>query len=268
MILKSYILNLKSFGAIAIIIFFILGAGSAEAAFIVQHPLALGLSNGLVGYWTFDGNDTGEFKTTDKSGNKNHGTLTNGPAKTEGKLGQALSFDGVNDYVDAGNNSNMRFTSNFSVSLWVNPSTAGSGGQVIGKWASDNTKGWAIDVGYYHTNEVTIAFRNNSGGDYWSAYSATTIPAKSWTHIAMYYPGNGSAPTLWINGQLQTLTTYLVLGNGLSGIVDSGENLTIGRSHMFTETSYIYFSGSVDDVRIYNRALSASEILRLYQMGR
>ena len=73
----------------------------ADAAVIIQRPLYIGLTSGLVGYWSFDGQDTfGKVnKTIDGSGNNNHGTLTNGATTTIGKLGQALSFDGVDDYV-------------------------------------------------------------------------------------------------------------------------------------------------------------------------
>jgi len=60
------------------------------------------LTNGLVGSWTFDGPDMAVDTAFDRSGNANNGTLTGGPVRTEGKIGQALNFDGVDDYVDLG----------------------------------------------------------------------------------------------------------------------------------------------------------------------
>ena len=77
----------------------------AQASFIVQAPRSLGLTNGLVGWWTFDGKDISGVQAYDRSGQGNRGTLTSGPVSAIGKIGQGLSFDGVNDYVDIANNS-------------------------------------------------------------------------------------------------------------------------------------------------------------------
>ena len=76
----------------------------AEAGLMVNRTLYLGLTNDLVGHWTFDGPHMGGAGTTatDISGQGNHGTLTNGPVRAAGKLGQALEFDGGNDYVSVG----------------------------------------------------------------------------------------------------------------------------------------------------------------------
>ena len=72
---------------------------TVEAGFIIQRPLYIGLTNGLVGSWTFDGPDMAVDTAFDRSGQGNNGTLTNGPTRTEGKIGQALNFDGSDDDV-------------------------------------------------------------------------------------------------------------------------------------------------------------------------
>src|SRR3989344_5954676 len=76
-------------------------------------------TSGLVGYWNFD-EGTGTT-AQGSSGNNNTGILTNGPTWTTGKIGQALNFDGVDDYVDVANESNFDFerTDSFSISAWV-----------------------------------------------------------------------------------------------------------------------------------------------------
>src|SRR5919106_1852008 len=66
----------------------------AQAGAIVHAPNSLGLAQGLVGWWTFDGNHMAGVHAYDASGNGNRGTLTNGPRLAEGKLGQAMEFDG------------------------------------------------------------------------------------------------------------------------------------------------------------------------------
>src|SRR3989344_4062560 len=67
---------------------------------IIQRPLYIGLSGGLVGHWTFDGPDMAGTTAIDRSGEGNNGTLTGGPARSIGKVGQGLSFDGVDDLIN------------------------------------------------------------------------------------------------------------------------------------------------------------------------
>src|SRR3989338_2465947 len=76
-------------------------ANTAHAAVVIQAPKYIGLTNGLVGYWSFDGKDMAGNTAYDRSGQGNNGTLTNGPTRAIGKIGQGLSFDGSNDYVAA-----------------------------------------------------------------------------------------------------------------------------------------------------------------------
>ena len=82
------------FVCLAITIALSVCARPAQASFILQKPSALGLTNGLVGWWTFDGKDISGVQVYDKSGNGNRGILTSGPAPTIGKIGQAMEFDG------------------------------------------------------------------------------------------------------------------------------------------------------------------------------
>src|SRR5882724_7272210 len=97
-------------------------APRAQASFILNKPSALGLNNGLVGWWTFDGKDMAGNYAFDKSGNGNRGTLTgtNGlPVRTVGKIGQGLSFDGVDDNVNVGDIDALDGASQFTISAWV-----------------------------------------------------------------------------------------------------------------------------------------------------
>src|SRR3989344_5686467 len=87
-------------------------------AVINKPPTTLGLISGLVGYWPFDGNAMSETNAYDLSGNGNHGTLTNGPARVIGKIGQALHFSRSNtQYVDVG--TNMDLLGELSAFTWV-----------------------------------------------------------------------------------------------------------------------------------------------------
>lgn len=81
---------------------FLAFASQAHAGLILGAPKYVGLGNGLVGYWSFNGPDMNATKVLDSSGQGNHGTLTNMDVKKStvaGRIGQALSFDGSNDFV-------------------------------------------------------------------------------------------------------------------------------------------------------------------------
>src|SRR3989344_6109894 len=106
------------------ICFIILNPQEASAALIVQAPKYIGLNSGLVGYWSFDGPDMNATQALDRAGQGNNGTLTNGPKPTLGRLGQALSFDGVDDYVTK-SSANGTTNTPVSASAWIYPRTQG-----------------------------------------------------------------------------------------------------------------------------------------------
>jgi hypothetical protein len=93
----------------------------AHASAIISRPLYLGLDQGLVGYWSFEGKTVSGTRIFDASGTGNHGTMTNGPTLVNGKLGQAMQFDGSDDYLDAGDNSTLHMDQGKSMtfSVWL-----------------------------------------------------------------------------------------------------------------------------------------------------
>ena len=137
----------------------------AQAGLIIQRPNYTGLNNGLVGFWSFDEKDMAGVKSYDRSGQGNDGTLTNGPVRTFGKIGQALSFDGSSAYVSAGNvTSNLK-----SISFWVKPDSTtdqiiGLGGSgALGGFVSVGTLGTANDTTADTSFTLTPSATLNSG---------------------------------------------------------------------------------------------------------
>ena len=111
--------------------------------------------------WTFDGSDISGTKLYDLSGNGNNGTLTNGPTPSIGKLGQALTFNGVNQYVNLPSGF-ANFTSGITVSLWANPTSNGSWARFI-----DLANGQGNNNLIFERNNTT----NNLDYDIWSGGS-------------------------------------------------------------------------------------------------
>ena len=226
------------------------------------HPL----SKGLVGYWLF--NEGTGSKVYDISGHGNHGTLKNmapnvqNSGWTGNKFGGGLKFDGSNDYVLISRNSLIDVVSNSKITLsaWIYPLSDGEGdsGRIFGKSVFSTTDGYFFCVNAESSGEVEI---------YGRVYHATTnaqtngtskLAINQWHHVAMVYNElNDNKVKLYVNGVLDAGAQQA--GSGAIGD-DSDRDLHIGEAVDLNRA----FDGSIDEVRIYNRALSIAEIKILY----
>jgi hypothetical protein len=225
-----------------------------------------GLSRGLIGHWTFDGKDVDwtSGKITDRSGNGNFGQIVGMATRTAptiGKLGQALKFDGVDDYVNIGNKTAHNFSNqSFSYGAWIKINSIVNGKVIVGK---KTTSGYPM-AGYQ------LDITNDNGGAL-QAWVADDVD-----YVATLISGSNLSDNNWhhtfvvIDRALQTMTIFVdgvaMSPKDISTVdsVDNTENLIIGVAGNFDGK----FPGSIDDVRLYNRALSASEVQQLYRLGR
>jgi len=204
------------------------------------------LGEGLVAHWKFDeGSGT---QAMDFSGNLNHGTV-NGATWTTGKLIGALSFDGVDDYVETSYSNDLN---HWTVSAWVKGNNPPSD-----KWdAGPVMKEENFLISWDHTSGN---FRGAAGlrvGGAWHPASFGALDAGKWYHLTATY--DGETLKAYKDGKLASSNT------DPSGIADSSSyTIKIGRHAVRSE----YFSGSIDDVRIFSRALSASEIQAIYNIS-
>ena len=227
------------------------------AAIKVNSP-SLGsgqLANGLVGYWTFDGQDTNwaTGQTFDRSGNKNTGTLTNMSTSTSpaiGKFGQAFKFDGVDDVINI--SGNPLGTGPLTVSLWVYAKAVNEQWVIV-----DSDVYPDIRLGYNAANSQFIF--SNDGGTTAAGSAVGSAIANTWQYVTVVRNSSNQA-TFYING-IQSDSANQAVGTPTGG---STVNYIGNRGSL----GDLFFNGSIDDVRIYNRALSAGEVQRLYQMGR
>jgi hypothetical protein len=228
-----------------------------------------GPQNGLVGWWTFDGKHMSGNRAFDASGQGNYGTLTgsNGlPVRTIGKIGQGLSFDGVDDYVELGTPSIIRITGSITLSAWIKASTlTGTDRRIITK-GSPGGQGFSygIDITNDNGSYQALMVLTSSGADYFGRYSATTISTGQWYHVVGVYNAANQTVDLYLNGALDN---GIKLGTIQSSINDSsGDPFRIGTDSQGIMSDY--WNGLIDDVRVYNRDLTRDEIKRLYNSGR
>jgi hypothetical protein len=218
------------------------------------------VGSGLAGYWTFDGADTywssaTAGTVTDKSGNGRAGTMTNmsrSISPSIGKIGQALNFDGADDYVEA-----ISSAVSFPVTLvaWFRPQTINS--NVILSHNSSLNNGYRIGI----SSSDKPTFTLGSVADYpCSTFSSLT--SGKWYFLAVTVTGNGGTRTCYFApaGEKIQIDPATAIGT-MSG---TPNRITIGRRG----DSNGYFNGKIDDVRLYDRVLSQSEIEKIYSAGR
>jgi hypothetical protein len=209
------------------------------------------LNNGLVGYWKFD--ETSGTSLVDSSGYGNTGTANgSGGTNTSGPVAstsvstvnftntRSRNFDGTDDYVNLGTPNSLSITSVVSVSAWINMSVLGTDAGTVCGGSGD----WCIQK---LTNN-TLRFENLGV----SSAGTSSALSTGWNHIAVTY--DGANVKYYINGIQDGPTVAYVT------TFSPGQRY-IGAYNYGGITSF--FPGNIDDVRIYNRALSATEVAAL-----
>jgi hypothetical protein len=235
------------------------------------------LGEGLVGYWPLDENVSGAGETIKDYAQMNDGTTNDSNASgmdctVEGRLGNyACDFDGSDDYIDMDSPSEEQFsnTDAFSISLWASWDSEGNNlecpfsyGDVAG---SSPTSG---DEGYYAAFDSGTVVVEGIFFDYYDGSAASgiktsenTISRDTWHHIVVTQDESNShtGKTIWVDGVMYNTARVT---NTPDGIDYSSSNLNIG-----ARDAKANFDGKIDDVRIYGKELSDTEISRLYNDG-
>ncbi|MDE2022515.1 MAG: hypothetical protein KGI71_06425, partial [Patescibacteria group bacterium] len=211
------------------------------------------LANGLVGYWSFDTSDVSGTSVTDLSGNTNTGTAAETPTLVTGQVNQAIAFtDGVQQ-VNVGHGSSLNLTGPFSVSFWLFPTTTpGSVNYGLFEKAQNyENAGFSAYYGYNST-DVYCNIGNGSGAN--AVASSVGLNLNQWNHVVCLF--DGSNLKVYVNG------TQTGLSTGTSSATSSAsDDMYLGSEGLDTDN---HFFGDMDEFRIYNRALSPTEIGQLY----
>ncbi len=204
----------------------------------------------LVGYWAFDEGSGTIAK--DSSEKKNDGILFGDTSSVSGKLGNAFEFDGVGDYIDVGDDMSLTFTNEFTVALWAKRTGAES--RLIGDYRNDLAGGWRIQMAV-----PQLGFVISDGVSDHSIVGDTSISSNEWYFIAGTYDKAHGILRVYLNGLKDKEDNSFTQGV----LTSSTSNITIGR---FSAFGTGYFNGIIDEVRVFNRALSEEEVKTLYEM--
>lgn len=218
------------------------------------------LTQGLAGWWTMNGN------ADDSSGNGNNGAITEAVLTTDrnGQINKAYDFDGTNDMIQTGTSSVLNLTSELTYSAWFYIDTGNSGWQRPLQKFQNLSDGNGIPYGIQYGTTAKkwgCEYRNAAQTEYPNIRSGITYDSGSWYHVVCVASKTSSVKfALYVNGALAgSQSTWFT-----SGDIDSGSRpITFGGAR----NAGTYWNGKIDDVRIYNRALPASEVSSLFSAG-
>lgn len=226
------------FSVLALVAVAQLGAAAAADASIIDN---------LVGYWTFDGS------YNDSSASDNNGLKYGSPTFVSGKVGQAVSVTGASGYVRSVDNVWISGDQPRTLNVWINPPSTSVNAAPVSTGGTGNGK--LFDL-YLINNGL---YQGHFYGGSWDTFGGAPNPtysANTWTMATLVY-GGGNAVDVYRNGQF--VKTATLPGN----LNTTNSRLSVGAGGAYGPV----FTGLVDEVALWNRALSAAEIGSLYNGG-
>ena len=201
----------------------------------------------MVSWWPGDGN------FHDIQGD-NDGSTTTGVTFTTGEVNQAFDFQG-SSYVSVPNASNLSITGDITIDAWVRPTANNGFMHVVSKRDFDNS---SVTYELFRNGNETMGFASRNSGFNTSANSGFTVPLDTWSHVAVVI--SGSTITFYLNGVADAPQSYGFARPGTSDV------LTIGDAHgSFGDVEF--WTGQLDEIELFNRALTDVEILSIYAAG-
>jgi hypothetical protein len=193
--------------------------------------------SGLVGAWGFD--ERRGRTVLDASGSGNRGKLS-GPVRTRGRFGAGLAFDGARDWVTVPDDDSLDLTRALTLEAWVRPSRLGSSWRTVLVKERGAGLAYGLYAGSAHVfTSAERALRARSG-----------LRRNRWSHLAVTW--DGLVIRAYVNGR--RVSSHALVGTART----SSGPLRIGGNGIWPE----WFAGVIDEVRVYDRALTAAEIAR------
>ncbi len=242
-----YILRNINLMIVGMVVLFVLGSSSyAEID-----------SQTIVGLWLFD--DVAGDTVNDLSGNGHDGTISGGPELVAGKFGQALKFDGTDDFIDCGTAESLNLGT-FTVTFWARlPATQGWNHMVSkGSHVGSGTPGsvnWGVMMRSGEARFLYEVYTDTA----WTGISAPEVPLNEWQHLATTY--DGDKMEFFLNGESLGSSADVKIK------LDASRSFRIGGIATEGETPGNFFNGSIDEVALFSAVLSVEDIQALMNDG-
>jgi hypothetical protein len=206
----------------------------------------------LVAYYPFNGN------ANDESGNNYHGVIDGATLTTDrkGVTNKAFSFNGTNGRIRVEDTPNLNFSSSFSISFWAKMNTWGNGTSagIISKKINDPGNGYVFYNDGGHLNKINFRLKGSSATNNIMPSNAT-VSIGSWEFWTMIYNASNGTTRIYKNGIFDISHASVNIGN-----MSNTAPLYFG----YSQTWNGYLNGLLDEIRIYNRAITDAEVLQIY----
>jgi Concanavalin A-like lectin/glucanases superfamily/Bacterial Ig domain/Purple acid Phosphatase, N-terminal domain len=227
-------------------------ATSTDFTFTTTAPV----TTGLVAHWALD--DGSGTTATDSSGNGNTGSLVNGPVWSTGVLAQALTFNGAGSYVNVPHTAALNAYP-LTIAAWIKTGATTAVSAIVNKFVAGTSNGYQLFV----DNGRLCAWYLRDAANYVYDGTSCTLAAAGfvdnrWHHVSFVVDAAGGR--LFIDGVQRTALGWA----GTAGAPSTTQPVHLGD---YAGAAGAVFSGLLDDVRIYNRALSPTEISNFYSGG-
>ncbi|TXL13492.1 hypothetical protein BMR06_16780, partial [Methylococcaceae bacterium HT5] len=227
--------------------------------FVVRIAQA-SLTDGLVAYYQFDNN------ASDSSGNGNDGVERGGITYTDGVQGQAVKFDGVDDYIYVNHDESLNVSRDFSISFWIYRATDNGIQDVLVK-GRDCSNHYMFNASGSNAGSRGQAFNVGNGYSWCDGVSVSaSFPINEWHHVTGIIDNTNGVIKYYLDGELASEKSIPPYSTTNSYPLIMGRHFTSRDGH-----SGIYkyqFKGMIDEVRIYERALSETEIQEVHVMSK
>jgi parallel beta-helix repeat protein len=207
--------------------------------------------SGLIGYWAL--NEGAGNTASDSSGYGNTGTLVNGPAWTTGKVGGALSFDGINDQVNIRNIAAINNAGAVTLSAWIRRKAANA---IVSLGQQDSASA-LLGIEAWSDGRIYLEVGNGS-----FSYGTFPLNDPNWHHVVLVFDGSQAGNANRLKGYLDGVKQTLAFSGSIPATIATMRTaFTIGSAG----TDGSVTNGFIDEVRLYNRALSDVEVNSVYQ---
>ncbi len=197
----------------------------------------------------------GENNANDSAG-FNNGTAQNGAAFAAGRVGQSLLLDGVDDHVSVPHNSNLDITGAITIEAWIYPTT--SNGRIVSKQTvSGSSTNYILEL---LSGKLVFYSYDAATPQYNTLNSTVNIPLNQWSHVAMTI--SNSSFSFYVNGSSESFSVNFTNRAATDGPLYIGTT-----KNNAVPNGTTYFSGKIDELSLYNRALTAGEIQSIYNAG-
>ncbi|MBS3137516.1 LamG domain-containing protein, partial [Candidatus Woesearchaeota archaeon] len=222
---------------------------NGSSLMILNMPFENGVNNSF----------TLDYSGLNNTGNTSGGMVWNSTGGYDGK--GTYEFDGTNDFINLSTQTTLTGSKQFTITAWVKRNSAATH-QIY--WEETSSSGYSrIYLTIESNNSIRFGVRDSAAdptGTFWSFYSNATINNNAWTHVAVIFDSVADNHSIYLNGTLSKTDTTARSALGTS----QTNRIRIGSSYSGSADQN-YFSGTIDEIKVYNYSLTSAQVLALFQ---